>query len=133
MSLTFETVFTSSEAYAKFLFAMILFPLVNNFTHNHPDPKKVTHFNLTVKLPRWLLAIMLLFPSKHLKYKVEIFSFISECVFVILVVVFSVLTLQNVQLAEAIQYGLPRYMIDFLLVMWVCAMVDSHFYYSKNK
>ena len=133
MLLPFENIFSSSEIYANFIFSLVLFPLLNNFAHNHPVPDKIANYKLMVKLPRVLLALMLLFPSKHLKYNVEFFCLISECVFILIVVVCAYLSFNNIILPEKMQSILPGFMKCFSLTMLGCAIIDSIMLERKDK
>lgn len=134
MFLPFENIFTSTELCVKFLFALILFPLFNNSAHNHPDKNKIAHYGWMIKPPRWLLAIMLLFPSKWLDYRVEIFCFISECVFALTVAVCAYLSLSGIVLPESIQEVLPRVLGYFCLFMvGVAVMIDAQLYEKRKR
>lgn len=129
--LPFENVFTLSETYASFILSLVLFPVVNNYVHcrDYGSPKR---FYLTVSLPRYLGIIILLFPRKHLGYRVHLFCFISECVFVILLGVFVCFSLFDIQLPETIQTVLPRCMCGFVFAAACGAVIDSIVYDKRH-
>lgn len=70
----------SEEMFSDYCLLLLMIPVANNLILWGPDFKKDPYGNyrLFVKLPRAVFGILLLFPSRYTKYKVQLFAFISQ-------------------------------------------------------
>lgn len=105
-------VIPNSEHRNIIILVLLTVPVLNNFV-SISKPWRIDCYCLYSPCPKHISNCLLLFPGKHHKYKVPIFAFISQCIFLIAIIALLVLDIIHISLPYNVIVDLPKWIICY--------------------